>query len=421
MYEIKLLHSDGYTVETIESGSTFLLPCDYTMSSFTDATGAPGIIKCLAPTGLTLTANPETICAGATVTLTASATGAASYSINGNDWYPSPVFEVTPGSNASYTLYAKTEEGCVAAVTDAAAVTVNPLPTGLSLTASPAAICEGQSATLTASMTPLSGASYSINNSTWQTTTAFTVKPTSTQTYTLYVKTAAGCTTTLPNVVTVAVNPLPTGLALTASPVAICDGQSATLTASMTPLSGASYSINNSTWQTTTAFTVKPTSTQTYTLYVKTAAGCTATLPNVVTVTVTLKGAAGQPATACGCASGLTNCNNICQQASGMVQWNNCYSFNYISDIPAEECKAMTWGEANTHCTNKGMRLPTLTELKCMCSWKNQNPLPGGYEQGWYWSSTAYDVYYEVVGFTASCLTAHGNVSLGNYVKCVKN
>jgi hypothetical protein len=124
MYEIKLLHSDGYTVETIESGSTFLLPCDYTMSSFTDATGAPGIIKCLAPTGLTLTANPETICAGATVTLTASATGASSYSINGNDWYPSPVFEVTPTSTTSYTLYAQTEAECVGSVADAAVVSV---------------------------------------------------------------------------------------------------------------------------------------------------------------------------------------------------------------------------------------------------------------------------------------------------------
>jgi hypothetical protein len=41
IYEIKLEHTDG--VETVEAGSTLLLPCGYRMSSFTDATGAPGV------------------------------------------------------------------------------------------------------------------------------------------------------------------------------------------------------------------------------------------------------------------------------------------------------------------------------------------------------------------------------------------
>jgi uncharacterized protein (TIGR02145 family) len=127
-YEIKLLHSDGYTVETIESGSTFLLPCDYTMSSFTDATGAPGIIKCLAPANLMLATPYTTICAGQTVTLAASATGAASYSLDGSTWQAEDAFEVAPSSTTHYTLYAQTEDGCVTSVADAAVVTVNPLP-----------------------------------------------------------------------------------------------------------------------------------------------------------------------------------------------------------------------------------------------------------------------------------------------------
>jgi hypothetical protein len=202
-YEIKLLHSDGYTVETIASGSTFLLPCSYTVSSFTDATGAPGIIKCLAPTNLTLTANPETICAGTTVTLTASADDAVSYSIDGTNWQPEAVFYVKPDANASYTLYAKTEEGCVGSVADAAVVTVNPLPTGLTLTASSASICYGASTTLTASAT--NGYEFSLDNNAWRTTTAFNVTPTSTTAYTLYVRSTAGCTATLPNAAAVTV------------------------------------------------------------------------------------------------------------------------------------------------------------------------------------------------------------------------
>ena len=46
MYEISLAHPDAGSA-TVKSGDTFLLPCDYTLTSFTDATGVPGIIKCI--------------------------------------------------------------------------------------------------------------------------------------------------------------------------------------------------------------------------------------------------------------------------------------------------------------------------------------------------------------------------------------
>jgi hypothetical protein len=204
-YEIKLLHEDGFTVETIESGGTFLLPCSYTVSSFTDATGAPGKINCMKPTGLSLTATPAAICAGESSTLTAYAAGAASYSINGIDWYASPVFYESPVSPTSYTLYAQTAEGCVASKTSAAVVMVNPLPTNLSLTASPATICLGASATLTASATH--GAEYSINNSTWQPETDFNESPVSAASYTLCVKTSAGCSASVTDAAVVTIYP----------------------------------------------------------------------------------------------------------------------------------------------------------------------------------------------------------------------
>jgi uncharacterized protein (TIGR02145 family) len=51
-YELLLakLGSSGET-EQVESGNKFLLPCEYTLTSFTDATGAPGIMdeSCTAP------------------------------------------------------------------------------------------------------------------------------------------------------------------------------------------------------------------------------------------------------------------------------------------------------------------------------------------------------------------------------------
>jgi uncharacterized protein (TIGR02145 family) len=41
MYDIQLAKPGGGSV-TVKSGDTFLLPCNYTVTSFTDATGAPG-------------------------------------------------------------------------------------------------------------------------------------------------------------------------------------------------------------------------------------------------------------------------------------------------------------------------------------------------------------------------------------------
>jgi uncharacterized protein (TIGR02145 family) len=44
MYEIQLAKSGGGSV-TVKSGDTFLLPCNYTVTSFTDATGALGLLN----------------------------------------------------------------------------------------------------------------------------------------------------------------------------------------------------------------------------------------------------------------------------------------------------------------------------------------------------------------------------------------
>jgi hypothetical protein len=126
MYEVTLMHTDGITVETVEAGGTLLLPCDYTMSSFTDRTGAPGI-PCLVPSALSLTAGSTAICAGETVTLTASAADAAFYSLDGTAWQASPVFADSPDADASYTLYVKSAESCVASAANAATVTVYPV------------------------------------------------------------------------------------------------------------------------------------------------------------------------------------------------------------------------------------------------------------------------------------------------------
>jgi hypothetical protein len=336
MYEIKLLYADGNTVETIESGGTFLLPCSYTMSSFTDKTGAPGIINCKPPTALTLATPFTTVCASATVTLTASATGAASYSIDGTNWQTSPVFNVPAASNESYTLYAQTEEGCVATLPNAAVVTVNPLPTGLTLAATPTTICKDESATLTASAT-----------------------------------------------------------------------------------GGASYSINNSTWQTSPDFEVSPTLPTAYTLYVKTAAGCSATQASAAVVTVAPSGGNGQAPTACGCAIGLTPCKNICTVSA--CNFTACDGFTEMTTAIYEG--KMTWSDANEYCTNKGSgwRLPNGGELPCMCD--NAASLPGGMSYSDYWQSTPYliqNYHYTCIRRPNDCMCTGYPDKNTFYFKCVR-
>jgi uncharacterized protein (TIGR02145 family) len=80
MYEISLAHPDAGNA-TVKSGDTFLLPCDYTLTSFTDATGAPGIMKCLEPVTFTLTASAAGFCTG-----DAGITFALSGTENGRDY-----------------------------------------------------------------------------------------------------------------------------------------------------------------------------------------------------------------------------------------------------------------------------------------------------------------------------------------------
>jgi hypothetical protein len=71
-------------------------------------------------------------------------------------------------------------------------ITAYPLPTTTSLTAAPAAICKGQSSTLTA--LPNGAASYSFDDGgSWQATAILNVTPASNMTYTLKVRSAENC------------------------------------------------------------------------------------------------------------------------------------------------------------------------------------------------------------------------------------
>jgi gliding motility-associated-like protein len=185
------------------------------------------------------------ICSGNLDTLTAS--GATTYT-----WMPgaanTTTVSVGPGVTTTYTLY-----GANGACKDSAKFTlnVNATPT-ITIVATPAAICSGQTSTLTAN---------GISTVTWTpggvVSNTISVSPGVTSPY-VAMGDSLGCTSS--QTVTVIVTPQPT-VAIASTQTTICSGSLDTLTAS----GATSY-----TWMpgaaNTTTVSVNPTTTTTYTL-----------------------------------------------------------------------------------------------------------------------------------------------------------
>ncbi len=202
------------------------------------------------------------ICNGESTTLTG--TGAGSYLWNNGATTPS--ITVNPTVNTRYSLVVTASNG----YTDSSVINVrvNQLP---AVTASPAApaICTGNSATLTAS----GAASYAW--STTATTTSITVSPTNNASYSVTGTDANGCSASATSNVTV--NALPV-IGVAPSATAICNGNSASLTAS----GGTGYSW--STTATTAVISVSPSAATTYVVTGTDANNCSATASGLVNV-----------------------------------------------------------------------------------------------------------------------------------------
>jgi hypothetical protein len=169
-----------------------------------------------------------------------------------------------------------------------------------------------------------------------------------------------------------------------------------------------------------------PTLTATTTYYAQarniTVATCVSASRLAVKGTVTAYGTSGSAPGTCGCASELTDCSGTCLASccTNCASWTTCSGFTQVSNVSYENSTTMNWSTADTFCRAKGTgwRLPTRTELQCMCSSKES--LPGGYVGNYYWSSTANDSgYYYIVYFNSSCDTYYDTYSYNRYVKCV--
>lgn len=201
------------------------------------------------------------ICSGQSSTLTAS--GGGTYSWNTGQTI-NPIV-VSPTGTASYTVTVTNASGC----TDDASISVNVTaqPTATVSASSTTTLCSGTSSTLTAS----GGTIYSWFPSTGLNNNAISnpvANPTSTITYSVIVSNG-GCSDTTS--ITLTVNPVPTA-SVTAGSASICDGDSTLLSAT-----GGSTYVWNPGGQTTTSIYVSPTPTgnYNYTVTVTDASGCT--------------------------------------------------------------------------------------------------------------------------------------------------
>ncbi len=235
------------------------------------------------PTITSFTANPTTITAGSSSSLTAVFSGGTGVVTPGNISVTSgTAVNVSPAATTTYTLTVTPTSGT--AITQTAVVTVVPAPVITSFTANPTSISSGNSSSLTGVFTGGTGAitanGATINGSVTS-GTPISVSPTKTTTYTLTVTNAASTAVTATTTVTVGAGPSITSF--TANPATITAGSSSSLTAVFTGGAGV-VTPGNIDVTSDTAFNVSPATTTTYTLTVTPTTGTAITKTVVVTV-----------------------------------------------------------------------------------------------------------------------------------------
>jgi gliding motility-associated-like protein len=371
----------------------------YTISpssdTFVTVTGANGSCTAQATpsvtigTGISISVNNPTICVGQTASL--SANGATTYTWDSGA--QTSTLTVNPASTTVYTV-SGTAGTCTGSATST--VTVLNLP-GLSVTGN-TAICSGNSTTLTAN-----GATSYTWASGGQLTTAVTVSPAADITYTV---TGFDGTCTNTTTVDVSVTPTPT---LTANPVSICTGQTATLT-----VSGATTYTWNPGNVTGDTYTDSPASSSTYT--VTGANGtCTSQVTTSVTVGSGISIAVNNPTICAGQSAVLT-----ATSTASSYTWDSGANTNTLSVNPSSTTVYTVSGSSGS-CV--GINTATVTVLNlpglsvtgntAICS-GNSTTLTANGATSYTWASggqlttavtvsPAADITYTVTGFDGAC------------------
>ena len=201
-------------------------------------------------------------------------------------WNTTPVQTTSTATGlapGSYTCTITDVGGCSSTYTGTVGLNNN---ASITATATPATICGGQTAQLTANLGvgQLTSFTWSPGNLTGSTVT---VNPTTTTTYTLQASNAAGCSATAQVTVTIAPDPA----APQVNPISVCSGANGTLSV-QNPISGMTYNWYNVATSGTalasgTSYGVtNVTANATYYVQTVSAAGCSSPIRTAVNVTV---------------------------------------------------------------------------------------------------------------------------------------
>lgn len=268
------LSSTNYSWSTGSTASSITINVPTTSSFYTvtasnalGCTASRGVTLNVTPLAVGFTYSPSLICAGNSVSLSASgATGYTWTSASGT--IALSTLTDTPPVNNSYTLSGANPNGCAASTI--ITLPVNPLPI-VNLASTSASICVGNSVNLVGSGT---AATYSW--STGQTTASVSVSPAISTIFTLTGSSAIGCQNS-GTIATVVDGFTPS----ITSPTAICEGQSIQL-----QTTGASTLI----WSTGSIFSsisVTPNITTTYSVTGKGSNNCQGSNQTTITVNMT--------------------------------------------------------------------------------------------------------------------------------------
>ncbi|MDR0667320.1 MAG: hypothetical protein LBF90_01725 [Prevotellaceae bacterium] len=366
------------------------------ITSITDSTGCPGFVvnQPIVPGAIPTTG--ETVCAGGTPTTIvglmpfSGGDGQLAYSwykdgvliadATGADNTPPPADAATAGT---YTYTRKVNDRTCGltplASTGSWTLTVEEAP---AVTTTGPARCGDGTVTLTAtpanatSSTTYSwivgGAAAVTTPANTYTTDDLSVGPT---TYSVTVTNSTGCVSAAAYG-TVTVHTAVSAATITGDASNTCPAATVSLTASATGATSFTWYKEDSQVQTGTRSTYTVTSSGSYTVQGKNA-HCTGTTSPSREVTI-----------------------NDCREVPG------CPGLRvYQTTSPIDGSGA--WSTADTYCRDRGARLPTRTELECMCD--NRASLSGGYTFGvFYWSSTPSGSVYYHVGFVGSGVCTTG-------------
>lgn len=288
------------------------------------------------PTPVANAGPDQTRCAGETVNL--SANGGADYQWNTGETDPN--ISVNPTATTTYTV---TVSNGICNSIDRVIVNVTPAPT---VTAGPSGtLCEGQSATLSATVT--GSGSNTLRWSTGANTNTIVVTPSSSTVYQVTATNAFGCTGEAD--VALLVNPIP--VANAGADVSPCAGTATTLSAT----GGGTYRWSSG--ETTANISVSPNAPTTYTVTV-TVDGCSSTDAVVVNT---------RPAPVVTLTPNTTLCAGAAQTLTvgggTTYAWSTNSSNNSISVTPTATTTYTVTVSAANGCTSTAQSTVTVTPL----------------------------------------------------------